>query len=319
MLEKLGAVLQKRGNYTVSSKNLVQALKIRRMSEHDIKHEEILHLLSSLARVNKESGEYATALQHIDSILKYEDISASQSSLFEITLLKSEIHVLREEYSLAMDAATNALDLANLQGLDYNERLLSRATATDQIAKVLEAQRNFDDAMLWHKRAYSVRCSILSEKHELTSSSAKNIARIFRKQGEFDKAKTLFKEIRDKLIDVYGVEHPSVADLLDDLGNVYTEQKTFATALRCHEKALEIRRRCQQDGGHPDAGVTMTKIGALLLRKDRFRAMKFFSEALDVFRRNHFCQRHPLVLATIRDMTAFDHGEDALESKFILR
>jgi pentatricopeptide repeat protein len=64
-------------------------------------------------------------------------------------------------------------------------------------------------------------------------------------RGEYDRAKTLFKEIRDNVIGTRGLEeHVSVADILDELGLIYSDQKNFSAALKYHKRALEIRRVC---------------------------------------------------------------------------
>lgn len=316
-LKKNGEVLQKRGDYGESTAAYSEALRIRHESKQENSHKEVLCLLHSLADVYRHNGEFAAGLECLDVLTRiYEKEEESKELFFMNTLKISELHVVKKEYTQAMDVATSALDMVNSQGLEYNERLLNRAIATEQIARILVAQAQFHDAILWHKRAHSIRSEILPETHELVLKSMTQIARIYRKQGEYNKAKALFKEMRDKLMKKHGIEHASMADLLDDLGCVYSEQKDFSSALRCHKKALEIRRTCRKEGDqvHSDIAITLEKIAILCLNRDRILAMKLFSEALYVLRQNHFCRQHPVVIRIIREMSTFDHEEDAVES-----
>jgi len=308
LLSKIGTVLQKRGNFNESALAYSEALAIRQGAKQ-IKDadEEIIYLRNSLFQVYKETGDYATAMQYLHLLTETFKTKKTKGPLFKLTLEKSEIYILSKKCALAMDAATESLELANSHGSDYNERLLSRAVATEQIGKVLEAQCCLEEAILWHKRAHAARFSILSENHDMVLRSAKQIANIYLKQGELEKAKTLFKEIRDKLVTTKGIENNSVADLLDDIGMVYSKQKNFSIAMKCHKKALHIRRKCHPLLLAKDGAKTLDHVACLLLKEGRrFDAMNYFSEALDVLRKNHCCKKHPLVISTIRHMTEIE-------------
>ena len=316
LLQKIARVLQKRGNYRECELAYSEALAIRQGAKQSDTDKDIISLQLSLLQVHKESGDYVAAMKCLDVLMeacKKEEIT-KKTKLFKLTLEKSEIYIQAEKYDLAMSAATDSLELTNFQGANYNERLLSRAVSTEQIAKVLQAQCSLEEAILWHKRAHTIRSSILPETHELILHSTKQIAWIYLKQKKVEKAKTLFKEIRDKLIIAYGIEHESVADLLDDIGDVYSQQKNFSIAIKCHKKALDIRRKCAPSL-HKDGAKTLDKIACILLKKGRkIDAMNYFSEALDVLRKSHCCKKDPMVVSTVRHMTSFDHREDEIES-----
>jgi pentatricopeptide repeat protein len=315
ILKKLGRVLQRRGNYKESVLTYSEALLIRQECQQDNTATEVAQLLQHLSEVCREIGDYESALQHVKSLEKYFKKRDSRATLVKILIEKSKILSLQKKYALSMNAATSALDIANGNGFEHSEGPLLRASATEQVAKVLEAQYKYDDAILWHKKAHTIRSSALSISHPLVLQSAKCIAQIYCSRGEYDRAKTLFKEMRDKVIGTRGLEeHVSVADILDELGLIYSDQKNFSAALKYHKRALEIRRVCSPSmilGGVE----TLGHVACLQLETgNRLEAMTHFSEALDVLRKNHCCSSHPLVIKTIRNMTAFDHVEDELES-----
>lgn len=271
---------------------------------------------NALFHVYNETGNYAAAMKYLDLLTETYTHKKTKGPLFKLTLEKSEIFILTKKWALAMNAATESLELADSQGSDHNERMLSRAVAMEQIGKVLEAQCCLDMAILWLKRTRTARSSILPENHDTVLRSTKQIANIYLKQGKLERAKTLFKEIRDKLVTTKGIESKSVADLLDDLGMVYSKQKDFSTAMKCHQKALDIRRKC-----HPllllakDGVKTLDRVACLLLKQGkRFAAMKYFSEALDALRKNYCSKNHPLVISTVRHMTSIIYHGNEIES-----
>ena len=316
LLSKIGTVLHKRGNFNESALAYSEALAIRQ-GEPQIEDadKEIFYLKNALFQVYKETGDYAAAMKYLDLLTETYANKKTKGPIFKLTLEKSKICILTKKFALAMNAATESLELADSQGSDHNERMLSRAVAMEQIGKVLEAQCCLDMAILWYKRAHAARSSILPENHDTVLRSTKQIANIYLKQGKLEEAKTLFKEIRDKLVTTKGIESKSVADLLDDLGMVYSKQKDFSTAMKCHKKALDIRRKCHPLLLAKDGVKTLDRVACLLLKQGkRFAAMKYFSEALDVLRKNHCCKNHPLVISTVRHMTSIEYHENEIES-----
>lgn len=311
-LRKIAAVLQKRGDYRKSATRYNEALKIMRETRDETSHKEVVSLLTSLVEVFSSCGQIAAGLWSLDlliQVLKHRE--ESKELLFSTILKKVDLYIAKEEYVRAMEVATDALDMVNSQGLEYNEMLLNRANATEQIAKILVAQAQFHDAIVWHKRALSIRSEILPRTHQLVQKSMTQIAHVYCTQGDYDRAKVMFKDMRNWLVSDYGVENSTMADLLDELGSVYSGQKDLSGALRCHQKSLEIRRICQNPS-HSDFAITLEKIALLCLKKDRVLAMKYFSEALHVLRKNHYCRQHPSVIRIIREMTFAEEEGDTI-------
>mmetsp|Transcript_6027 Transcript_6027/g.11426 ORF Transcript_6027/g.11426 Transcript_6027/m.11426 type:complete len:529 (+) Transcript_6027:194-1780(+) len=316
ILKKLGRVLQRRGNYKESALTYSEALSIWQENQQDKTSVEDTQLLQNISEVYAEIRDYETTLQHIKTLEKYFKKKESKVPLVKVLIEKSNILTLQKKYVLAMNAATSALDIVNENGFEHNEGPLSRASAAEQVAKVLEAEFKYDDALLWHKQAHIIRSSSLPISHPLVLQSAKYIAQIYCNIREYDEAKYLLKEMRDRVIEANGLEeHVSVANILDQIGLIYVDQKNYSAATKYHKRALEIRRICNPSTMGLDGVETLGYVASLLLEKgNRHEAMTYFSEALSVLRKNHCCSSHPLVIKTIRNMTDFDHVEDELES-----
>jgi tetratricopeptide (TPR) repeat protein len=315
LLKKVGVVMHQRGDFNGSRDSFCEALKIRGELKQENGSTEILSLLNNLAEVHKCNGEYAAGLECLECVTRIYENKDEIEPVLMLTLKKSEFYVDNKEYGKAMDVATAALIMVNSQSLEYQERLLTRALITEQIAKIFEAQTKFYDAVLWHRRAHSIRSKLLPDTDELVLECIMHIADIFRKQGNFKGAKVLYKDVRNKLVEKHGVEHIAIADVLDDLGSVYSDQRNTASALNYHMKALEIRRRCKEIGDRETVGAasTMGKIATLCMQRDRILAMKYFSESLNILRQNHLCPKHPTVIQTIRAMTTFEQEEDMVK------
>ena len=322
-LKKLAGVLQKRGDYDESAKVYNEALMVRQGRVDEKCHEEVLDILNCLADVYRHNGEIASALQCVNNLQHMcVDNEEAKDNMFKNMLKRSELLVMTEDYTSAMADATSALEMANSEGFEYNQRLLRRAAATEQVARILEARKHLHDAVIWHKRCQSIRSLVLSETHKLALKSTRQIANIYCKEGEHDIAKEMYKEMRDKLVEKHGVEHSSMADLLDDLGCVYAELKDISGAIKCHKKALQIRIKCHAAASTPasttssssDLAVTLEKLARLYLKTNRSQGIYYFSETLTALRQSHFCPRHPAVIRTIHEMTTYKHDEDELES-----
>ncbi len=310
-------ILKRRGSFKEAATSYSEALTMRQAAQQDGDHEEVLTIMDSLSQAYEGNKEYAAAIQCVDVLLQYyrKPSNGTNGRLFKMILRKSHLHVRKEDCDTGMKFAMEALELSKVRKENENIHPLQKAEAMEQIANVFEKQVKLDQAIAWQNKVFLARSSILAESDELVAKTANAIAKIYCKQGEFDKAKALLKGNRDKLIQIYGVNHRIVASIFETLGDLYLEQKVFTMALKCYLKTLEIRKKISHDEQTIDAAVAMKKIGIVLLKKGRRgEAMTYFSQTLDALRRCHFCRSHPLVVETIHDMAAFEHDEDELES-----
>ena len=316
-MQKLGKIQNWRGNYIDCISSYNEALRLRQANLQDASHPGITLLLSLLMEVYILNERFESALQCLSSIsLSYREFMGPHNEkVIELLIKKSHIHTLMEKYSTAMAFAMEALTLCKQCHEDSNQ--LIRALAFEEIAFVYEKQIKLLKAIEWHKKAFNLRVSILEHSDPLVTKSAVRIAETHCLRGEYKHAKSILKESRNTCRLAFGLEHSSVADILDKLGSVYFEQKAFNSAIKHHMKAIEIRKQCTHNW-HAEVADSMHCIGVALSRKGRrSEAMDHFSSALQMYRVAHYTTSHPKVIKTIKGMTDFSHIEDELETSTV--
>ena len=318
-LQKLGKIQHLRGNYIDCISAYNEALRLRQANLQDSSHPGIILLLSLLMEAYILIERFQSALQCLSAILfSYKEFMGPHNEkVIELLIKKCHIHTLMGKHSAAMAFAMEALTLCKECDKDKDSSQLIRALAFEEIAFVYEKQIKLLKAIEWHKKAFNLRISILEHSDPLVTKSAVNIAETHCLRGEFQHAKSILKESRNKCRLAFGLEHSSVADILDKLGSVYFEQKAFNSAIKHHMKAIEIRKQCTHNW-HAEVADSMYCIGVALSRKGRRReAMDHFSSVLQMYRMAHYTSSHPKVITTIRSMTDFRHIEDELETSTV--
>ena len=111
------------------------------------------------------------------------------------------------------------------------------------------------------------------------------LGRLYRRYGVFDKAQQLLDQALVSGEQVYGAEHPKLAQTLNDLGAVQTDKGDYAGAQRNFERALAMRRKLL---GPEDATVAVTLVELSRIYQDlgfNDRAEPFAREALAIRRK----------------------------------
>ena len=78
----------------------------------------------------------------------------------------------------------------------------------------------------------------------------------------------------------------SLADTLEDIGNIYVKTREFNEAFKYYKESMEIRRQCLP-ATHVSIGEILIKIAVVLLNKKDFDdGLNFFKESLDFIKNN---------------------------------
>ncbi|CAF5224546.1 unnamed protein product, partial [Rotaria magnacalcarata] len=111
---------------------------------------------------------------------------------------------------------------------------------------------------------------------------------------KYGKALTIWKK-------TYGEEHTDVAMRLDNMGNVYQDEKKYSKALEYHKKALQIREK-HLPVGHSDVGVSHNNaVNAYVCLDENDSALKHYELALKANNKSlHSCHAH--VIMTMENM-----------------
>ena len=97
----------------------------------------------------------------------------------------------------------------------------------------------------------------------------------YRKAFEFYSASHRLKA------ELFGAEHPQVAETLNDLGNLCLEEKHFGQALEYYSQALKINEK-RLGTNHPQTAKIYNNIGIVFRNQKRYaRALEYYQKSLD--------------------------------------
>ncbi len=111
------------------------------------------------------------------------------------------------------------------------------------------------------------------------ATSLSNLAETYRLKGDLDRAEPLQRralQIRQRL---FGENFPDVATSLISIGLLKEDQREFAEAEKCYQRALAIRKTC---GSVEDISSVLVQLATLRLNHDEPGAVALFEEALQL-------------------------------------
>jgi len=102
----------------------------------------------------------------------------------------------------------------------------------------------------------------LADQPEAQAEILTVLGRLYRQFGDYDRAVPLLEQALTSGQQVYGTEHPRLAQTLNELGAVLTQKGDYAAASDRLERALDMRIRLLGTD-HADVAVTMVELGRI--------------------------------------------------------
>ena len=96
-----------------------------------------------------------------------------------------------------------------------------------------------------------MRKQLLGETHPNVASSLNNLAILYKNQGRYELAETLYLQALQMRKQLLGESHPDVASGLNNLANLYKKQGRYELAETLYQKTLEIAEQ-RLGNDHPD-------------------------------------------------------------------
>jgi len=206
------------------------------------------------------------------------------------------------------------------------------AVTLNNVGQIYRHLGKYDKAMDAYQRALAVMKASLGDSHRNVAATLHNIALLKTTQGEYDEALVLYKEVLTVQRSALGDEHPDVAVTLSNMAEVFeyhgdigergkclrsTGRKSsvlsspsssyrrgkYRKATRLYKKALRVRR-ASLGPDHYFVALTCQKLGTFHLKKERdySEALRRFTEALEIYRKNGMGDNEPQVSETLHYM-----------------
>ena len=145
---------------------------------------------------------------------------------------------------------------------------------------------------------YGKAIELLEESNisvDLLCTAYNNVGAIYKVQAKYSKALDYFLKSKDKIIAIYGEEHPHLVASFNNIGEISLLLKSdYDTALNYYEKALDIIRDLNEKD-NSDLARTFLNIGKVYeKKKDYSVAMDYYQNAL-IIQTNIYGDFHPAV------------------------
>lgn len=175
----------------------------------------------------------------------------------------------------------------------------------------LYGQKDYKKAIKAGKEALKFAEKSFNKEHPYVATSLNNLAEIYRVQGKFSDAESLFKralQIREKVL---GKDDIDVALTLNNFAALYFQEKKYDIAENYYKRSLKIlESKLGRD--NPQLEATLANIAELYKQKGRYKeAGEFFNRVLAIKEQAENGTQDPLYAKYINDLATvyFLQGE----------
>ena len=130
-----------------------------------------------------------------------------------------------------------------------------------------------------------------------------NLGSIYRRQGKYSQAETVFTKTLDARRRLFGEENPQTLLTMGDPAELYERQGKYEQAEQLSTRVLEVQRRVLGEQ-HPETLLSMNRLNVTYFRQNDYaRLAELFSRVLDVQRRV-LGEDHPNTLTTLSNLAS---------------
>lgn len=191
----------------------------------------------------------------------------------------------------------------------YFEAMLSGAldTATDAsmrlISLVGERLGRLDEGVRWARHAEIALKQLGEEEGPRMAMYLVNRAAMHRIAEQFMDAKTLHTRALAMRTVIFGAEHPSVADSLNDLGLVNWDIGKYEEAAEYHKRALTIQEALL-GREHPDVTISLNNLGNVYGSMGKYEESKLLHERSVDIKSKTLGLHHPDTAVALNNLAA---------------
>jgi CHAT domain-containing protein/Tfp pilus assembly protein PilF len=155
---------------------------------------------------------------------------------------------------------------------------VTRGRADDDVARFADAYRNglalyeagrLADALPYLQKAVRLAERVAGPNHPATAKCANDLAMLYWKLGQYDKAESLFQRSLQIIEDRQGNDHPDVAIPLNNLAMVYQSQGQYDKAEPLYRRSLRIME-AGRGKDHPDVATSLNNLAHLYWDMGRY-------------------------------------------------
>ncbi len=153
----------------------------------------------------------------------------------------------------------------------------------DRVGSYFETRGIYKEAEPYYKVALKVLKTCDGEKYlNLVNSPLNNLANLYFRQGRYEDAEIIYKEVLNNLNILVGKEHPDIAACLNNLSNLYVVQERYAEAEPLLKDAHKMLKKLLGEK-HPNIATSLNNLAELYRNLGCYEeAEKLFKESLNM-------------------------------------
>ena len=296
LLLNLSRYYRRKGEFELARQNAEKTLAIRKKS-YDPNHPavaETLELLSIIAHnqaLFQESEEFLNRCLQMRREFLGEKHSLYGNTLYGNTLRElGTLNLVRGKFDKAIESFNESREITKTnfgeKHPDYFERSIDLSKAYYQKGEYKNATEVLEAAEQIKEKVFG------KNNHPLVARMLLGFSENCRRLGKFQEASDYIDESLKMKEDIYGPDHPSVADALEVKLKIFYHYYNFDEAIKTLDRTLKIRANYYGQE-HPEVGKTLHDFGSYHLRKGEYDpAIEFFEKALKITE-SVFGKKHP--------------------------
>lgn len=271
ILRVIGDVYRVMGHYDEAEQLLSKAFE----RQHDLfepDHTEIAKTAEAIAQLKFYTGDFQTS----DSLFRM--ASATYEQIYEApheTIARSianHAELLEETGKLdkAEELYEQALNMfRELYGDEHNQI----ANVLNNLAIVYEKQGRLDASAEYYRRSLDMDLSLntaADNRNPRVITSMHNLAMIYQKKGDNEKALELMEEALAARKKLYGNNHSFVASSMNGMALIQRDLGNYQQSEMLYRKALEILRS-NYDDDHLHVNYNLINLGDILVYREKYQ------------------------------------------------
>lgn len=231
------------------------------------------------------------SLSHID---RY---SIEKTALL-INMIGTVYRGLAQSMSKAQEFHQVALNLCERYKLKSE-----KATSLHLLGIIHRYQKNLDIALTCHEEAVELGRQIFSPKENgRLAAFLLNLAVVYNRLGEFDKARQMYQETLELVKEAYGSRDQRVARVLNTLSTNYYSLGKYHESVEALLEALSIHEEIHGDY-HPNVAQTLYVLGFTYRAKgDLQKSLQVLSRSLQITQQ-YYGHQHYQVAEVLQDLS----------------
>ncbi|RUS98520.1 hypothetical protein DSM106972_081490 [Dulcicalothrix desertica PCC 7102] len=187
------------------------------------------------------------------------------------------------------------------QAPESQEAEMQEADKLYKQAFQLYEQKKYIEAIPLAEKAIGMFEQIRGKSHPLVGISVAGLAQIYRAQGDFGKAETLYLRSLDILEKAFGKEHPELTTILNGLAGLYRAKGNYAKAEPLYLRTLVINEKVSGKE-HPDVAKSLNNLAELYRAQGNYtRAEPLYLRSLAILEKV-LGKEHPDVAKSLNNL-----------------